>query len=394
LTLGQQQWRVEPQVLLDAAHGVASPSRADFVFWPQHSSPVASRPIAVFTDGYAYHVQPNQAHGEVGDDLYKRRAIVASGRFWVWSITWEDVEEFAAAERFSLPSFFGSQQEKLVSSLAGAQSARLMVSNGLHQLLAHLEDPVPTRWQTLAQALPVASLLPPRPGVDPTLIAGKVDALCNEMAAPDLSLAANPKGGTLLYAIIEHYDLAWLAYVEQQALQRKLFDQVQVIVRLEDNHQRRSRKLFKQGWRWFWLFNNLLQFAPGFRPLTAEAVVRYGSGALSTVLPASATDVASESTNAAWQEAFAYADPRCERLLLACQAAGLPAPTPGYELADDRGRVMAMVELGWEPFSTAVILPEQEPTARLPFAAAGWQLFAVDAPDDVVAAYQARAGAC
>ena len=39
-------------------------------------------------------MQPDKLTSRVGDDVEKRRAILESGRYLVWSVTWQDVEEF------------------------------------------------------------------------------------------------------------------------------------------------------------------------------------------------------------------------------------------------------------------------------------------------------------
>ena len=43
------------------------------------------RPLAIFTDGFEYHCYPNN---RLADDLQKRRAILDSSNYLVWSLTW------------------------------------------------------------------------------------------------------------------------------------------------------------------------------------------------------------------------------------------------------------------------------------------------------------------
>ena len=49
-------------------------------------------------------------------------------------------------------------------------------------------------------------------------------------------------------------------------------------------------------------------------------------------------------------------------LLTACQAAQLPSPEVGYELAGDNGKIIAIAELAWEDRKVAVFLPTKDPT--------------------------------
>ena len=81
---GERYW-IRPQVDLGAEQGVVAACRPDFLIEPVRST--ATRcPIAVFADGWAYH------RHSLRDDARKRSALVASGKYWVWSVTWDDVE--------------------------------------------------------------------------------------------------------------------------------------------------------------------------------------------------------------------------------------------------------------------------------------------------------------
>src|SRR5262249_35579907 len=80
-----QRYWIEPQVDLGPSDGVKVACRPDFVFWPAQSRS-QRRPIAVFCDGWAYHQERTR------EDALKRSALVASGKFWVCSVTWDDVE--------------------------------------------------------------------------------------------------------------------------------------------------------------------------------------------------------------------------------------------------------------------------------------------------------------
>jgi DEAD/DEAH box helicase domain-containing protein len=85
LEVGEQRYWVEPQVDLGATEGVRQACRPDFVVSPVRGrSP--RRPVAVFCDGWTYHQHSTQS------DAAKRNALVQSGRFWVWSLTWQDVQ--------------------------------------------------------------------------------------------------------------------------------------------------------------------------------------------------------------------------------------------------------------------------------------------------------------
>lgn len=92
--IGECAYSIEPQVPLGPEDGVSIASKADFVFHPARAQG-GEKPIAVFTDGYFYH------RNRIGQDMAQRMAIVHSGRYHVWSLTWKDVENrYRAQENF------------------------------------------------------------------------------------------------------------------------------------------------------------------------------------------------------------------------------------------------------------------------------------------------------
>ncbi|MGI6253984.1 MAG: Zn-binding domain-containing protein, partial [Aminivibrio sp.] len=86
--LGEAAWYLEPQVHFGKQDGVEVPSVADFVFWPARTRE-GVKPVVVFTDGYAFH------RDRLGKDSAQRTALLRTGRFRVWSITWKDLKEFS-----------------------------------------------------------------------------------------------------------------------------------------------------------------------------------------------------------------------------------------------------------------------------------------------------------
>ena len=81
-----------------------------------------------------------------------------------------------------------------------------------------------------------------------------------------------------------------------------------------------------------------------------------------------------------WKEAIGLAAPETHALLAALSDRGTPAPEVGFELAGDRGAVIAEAELAWPAHGIAVLLPDQE-THAAAFTAAGWRVFTENAPN-------------
>jgi DEAD/DEAH box helicase domain-containing protein len=139
-------WELELQPSIGLAQGVMTPSQPDFLLRCDDDD---IRPVAVFTDGFEFHCHPNN---RLADDMRKRRAILESGHYHVWSITWDDL----TTDRPEHPMVCHPQVAKTLAEHAGKANgmklpdAGLVVRNGMEQLKAFLHNPVGANWKVLA----------------------------------------------------------------------------------------------------------------------------------------------------------------------------------------------------------------------------------------------------
>ena len=96
------------QVSLESKDNVSVYSKADFIFYPKNPN---LKPIVVFTDGFAYHEK------RVDQDSLQRLAISKSGKYIVWSLTWEDVNEYNKTKSNYLFDNFLKHQEFKINTL-------------------------------------------------------------------------------------------------------------------------------------------------------------------------------------------------------------------------------------------------------------------------------------
>ena len=149
---GGKPWLLEPQVDLTASEGVPVPCRPDFVLWPQGEQPRC--PARGHLHGRICISRPaRRASAALGDDIRKRMGLVRSGRFVVWSLTWDDVEEFAKDEELpgvGLLLDLGIDRNRLRMVLTKATIAfagGLHRWSGLESLLRYLARPEPEQWR-------------------------------------------------------------------------------------------------------------------------------------------------------------------------------------------------------------------------------------------------------
>ena len=87
---GDVAWELALQVAVAVGAEAAVASTPDFVLYPVRTG--ASRPVAVFLDGFAFHADEAAGHNRIAKDVHQRQALVQSGAFWVWSFSWEDID--------------------------------------------------------------------------------------------------------------------------------------------------------------------------------------------------------------------------------------------------------------------------------------------------------------
>lgn len=370
LRLGNRTWLIEPQVMLDGAHRVRIASKADFVFWPQGSASQNLLPVAVFTDGFAYHVRPGESQGNLADDLSKRRALSESGRFLVWSITWDDVKEFEEDAPFPLRLFAAAQRhlDRVAHDSRTPLSSHLMRENAVNQFLEYLKLPDWSVWSQTIYRLLIGSFMPFRPAIDSRVVNELTQLLRTQLVIPALSIPEDVEVGQQAYGILQSRFNSLLMHTPQASLRDAAA--LSLTLRLDDTFKNRSELEFRQDWRQFLVLCNLYQFLPGFVPVTTEAIEQFGGQARTPELVSTGAPAVSEQ----WANVFEFASPACVDLLNACMASSAPAPAVGYELMGNDGRITAAAELAWEEQQVAVLLSKEEPDWAH-FVQSGWKIF-------------------
>jgi len=377
LKAGQNTWLIEPQVQLGEIHKINTYTRADFIFWPQ-SSEAPGKPVAVYTDGFAYHVRPNDRQGRIGDDFQKRTLIQSSEKFLVWSITWDDVRESEDDTVFQLSLLNNAQSIFLSSALqkiGNPISAQLPNNNAVDQLLNYLNNPSIEPWQNFAGLLALALMSPPRPSVNLEVLEDKKHAMLNDGELPVLDFSEDNEEGNYLYGVYHQFGrpISIMLFVSEKAQQAKdIANQIQVILRLDDVQERRRLEIFKTSWRQSLLISNLSQFLPGFSMKSSEQLAQFpGDTEIMAVSPVS---IEMRSVDQEWDEAIEFVSPECIELLTACRETRATVPVIGYELLSPEGQIIAEAELAWVEENAVYLLPHQEADSEF-FSDAGWLVF-------------------
>ena len=365
-------WRLQLQVRLGEADGVAVGTDADFVLWPARERP-GLLPVAVYLDGFRHHFD------QVDDDVLKRQAILDSGRFRVWSLNWHDLPLDGAKIRHPAGPLLGRGQSNEMIEMFN----RLARNEGLDPYL-HMNGLIgegPFAWLKLylngraedlerlrqaAFARVFASLR--RETVQKPELRALV---CEEIRrfAPwhlaevmgadgeghqqvfggQLECLGSTEGRVRLVSALPQDALRQAASGDRDALQRAL----RVHLALDDDDAAMEEG-FETDWAAFWGASNLLQFLDGFTLASTSGLQR----GLYTA-PLGVRQIGYPDQPTAWAdlaEISLLPSDQIERL----EAAELPLPESGIELKDDFGAVVAEVELAWPDQQVALVIDGQD----------------------------------
>jgi DEAD/DEAH box helicase domain-containing protein len=377
LDVGGRRYRVEPQVDLDVDSGVAVKSRPDFVLWPWASGS-KRRPIAVFCDGWVYHKD------SLRDDARKRSALVASGYFWVWSVTHHDVKAalLGNADCEVDPPLVALRRRDASGAPPKLARARekAFTQNGVARLLQWLAagpdgaaaDAALEVWQRDAAWLTflmtpstpedkdicnqrMAHWLPRLPAQMRKLSEGFAPAL----SGPDRPLVMMgwwPMRLAVGLAVVDLWTMPCAVLLDES--------------RAEDEED-----LHREWRRWLKLFN-ACQFLPGGLLTTATGLDGHDYDELDFASPVAPMAVEAAASGA-WQEVIDQAQSPLRPGLAALAKAGAALPEVGMELIDAKGRVVADAELSWSEKRVAVLRPDQSDLAEV-WQAHAWLAFQLD----------------
>lgn len=373
LEAGNERYWVVPQVDLGVDAGVSVASRPDFVLSAVNATS-GRRPVAVFTDGWAYH------KGSTREDARKRSALVASGRYWVWSLTWEDVAEALKGSAAQTAAVGVLSPRAEAANLVEAAQQQLRIrpfkpENDVAALLRWLAlpasggsspDALDLRRRTAAVA--VCGLTPNPASHEAALAAGLLDVLAR--ALPDAAVVREGNGAAVLSTdaqvatrVCAWWPQAWLAGSVEAG-----FGAVWLQPQLATDELH-----LKAAWRqWLAAFNRL-QVLPNMF-LVDDAGVQHGDyAAMASAARVQTAEAFDPSWEAAIQSALAVVQPGLRQL----QASGAPLPEDiGFELAMD-GVVVAEAELAWNALHIAVLLGEQADHCDV-WRSAGWSVVLAD----------------
>lgn len=376
LTIGEQLYRVELHVKLGKADGVSYPCEPDYVVYPVKTSS-SLKPIAIFLDGYEYHFD------KVHDDLLKRQSLLLSGKYWVWSLSWFDLDQQFAANEAKLPSAFKEKQNAAMWQLVQRHAGNLLSSLTLQELkssnfnlLAKLLATTSEEEFANLASLQILALLDPA-NRNPEKVSEWQQWSQNTPAAFQTHVASlSPTIGQMVEWRSDESSIQ-LGIAAEDALIQKAQASHSIAV-IQANLVNKSSEQTKQLWLKLWQLMNWVQFIPN---LYAGDKTATENGTFAQLSWESESEYVDEQWMFAIEEALDEAKP----LMKALAEVNVALPIQQFELVNDKGAVIAEAELCWPDSKIVVLLDEQMEEAPM-FEKQGYTVLKLEDEYDTVVA--------
>jgi DEAD/DEAH box helicase domain-containing protein len=262
-------WELQLQPQLGSAQGVSIACQPDFMLRCDNSK---VKPIAIFTDGFEFHCHPVN---RLADDFQKRRAVLRSGGYHVWNVTWKDLDP-ANAEQIMVCHQPVADRHKQFASAAKGQGKIVpdplkIVGNGFEQLAAFIQTAHAPGWTQLATSANAYYL---------QQIASR-----RTVAATELNSALGSWYQTGQLPSLQHVEGGLWIHNERASLTSDLINYIKVddaitnrshqsimVARLGDSETEVTSAEFEERWRRFLACMNLYQFLPNFHFATGSEI--------------------------------------------------------------------------------------------------------------------------
>jgi len=380
LEVSGQRYRIEPQCNLGPSEGVAVASKPDFVIWPWQSGS-ARKPIAVFCDGWTYH------QNSLREDASKRSALVASGKFWVWSVTHEDVKAAlsgAIGTDLDSPLVTANRHDGSKAPLSLPRAGQgAFTHQSVFQLLNWLATPIAPAsgldtavTQMQRNALWLGFLMVPSTPQELATVKAEWAAWLRQLPdwlqSPSHAYAPSLSVTNFQPVLVASWPLAF-AQGQMDGLNSP---GVLVLDDLVDQNEQMPHVVWR---RWLALFNTL-QTLPGMamattRGIEAGDIHQIKAVSAKPTAPAGPADHAALSQE--WSELLNLTLDALRTGLRELAILGANPPTIGHELADDRGLEVAEAEIAWLAEHLIVLNFGQADLAGA-WVKAGWQVLVLD----------------
>ena len=346
-------WEIEPQVNLDSGYSVTEPARADFLLRQTSGPDVMSKPIALFLDGWKHH------QTRVATDIRQRMSIRDSGRLWVWSLTWEDLETNAQTDTRTLWDPFIDLDASALPSQSNETRDLLFAirrSTSAELLLHFLQDPQTENWTSVAGQLSLFVL--GRYPIQTEDLLARIDTTHPVARAYSDGLPVRSRFGLAV-----HEETFLALGVDEEDLKPMYEYGLRSFIYLHENQRDERQHRFQ--WAGALRLFNLLQFLPRTYWLCSTET---DPGDFPLAPP---RDPAPRDE---WDDALPYLRGSARSAASHLRQAGIPVPEVGWDFLL-KGQVITQLEMAWPYLKVGVLMETPSDSLRQSILEAGWNLF-------------------
>lgn len=379
LKIGECTWDIEPQVDLGPSEGVLVKCRPDFVFWPVRTTGT-QKPVAVFTDGFTFHKD------NVADDFLKRMAIIQSGKYRVWSLSYNDVQDVFHSKGDYKTNTWAydklSGGSRMYMSYVKAMNAQELIpvkESPFELLVEYLSRPdAEELFKVHAKAF-AFSLLDYTLTDKQNIYDIQIEDWQSAYKSMD-SLRRVYAFGKAIYGMWEPRqtlgNMCVYSMLSMDDRDKKMDAPIRVLAILNDNDSRTDN--YNKDWNGFLNLSNNMQFVDDALFMTRKGI---SQSIYTALLPDDHTGTDTDSMPgftvdvlmSGWEEIYDYLDDVEKACATEMMKNKIPAPDEvGYELESNKnGAVIGEASMAWTKGMVVLLLPEQEAYADI-FKHEGW----------------------
>lgn len=385
LKIGNVTWEIEPQVYLSGADGISVDSKPDFIIRPV-SKEINRRPVAVFTDGFTFH------KSIVADDTLKRAAILRSGDYVVWSLSYKDVQsvfqnidEYATEtlNQLRMPSG-ASLYKPTVNKVTGADCISPDKTSAFDLLLDYLSlELAETVFKAHANAYAI-SLMNTAILTDNVAFTEWLSAFDEVNSQSRFTSNQFSFRDTMFGKWQPRSNNSMLSLYSGIAISKAKGDRSTpyTVFAIFDDKTDPANEKYEMEWNGFWHFVNILQFNPEFSFVTRIGLEKMIYLQLDEPVTTVVKETEQASANSEWdgvvEELF---DEMAKNMAMTLKDANAPIPDKiGYELVDN-DEVIAEIEMAWMEKKLAYLTEDQMEYEKI-LSEKGWTIINFDTTID------------
>ena len=380
LVVNGRTWEIEPQVMLGPQEGVKIPCKPDFMLRPirQEDNPL---PVAVFTDGLQFHRKI------VAEDTLKREAVRRSGRFRVWSLSWDDIQSaFAKSDKeYATPVFcredmpLKEKNYNLLMEKMGVERPKDIdlvapeKQSPFELLVSYLATPHADKLFRARAEEYAWRLLDTQKSRDKLAFLHWQEKMAKAENLTNFAEREFVFGKTIFGR--------WAPRTEKPCL--KLMAGIHgmgqeppvVLAWLMDTKEVYSTRIYGEEWNAFWHFWNVMQFLPHFVGVSETGILAECYLSLPSQMQEQ-VDGARDSQAGPWQEVMElFLTDEEKEAALAMSDAGIPVPEEvGSDVEGADGSVLASPVMAWTAKKIAFVTADMAEEIDA-LSAHGWQVF-------------------